>query len=113
MKIVDLEINLKNYKEALFSNKGDTSNLLILLGEAAEKAAELETRIVNLETRLKRNFWFNTIGITVASGVVTGIGAIEYYKGNTFGRGYMWTGLGLFVGGQLIYQSGHWVFRWW
>lgn len=95
------------------SNKEDTSYMIALLGEAAEKAEKLEVRIHELEIQLKRNFWFSTIGISLMSLAPIAIGAIEYSKGDVYGKDYMWAGLGLFIGAQLVYQGGHWLFKFW
>ena len=113
IKILDLQRNLGEYNQALLSNKDDTSYIIGLLGEAAEKAEKLEIRIHELEIQSKQNFWFSTVGISLLSLAPVAIGAVEYCKGDQYGKDYMWAGLGIFLSAQLIYQGGHWIFQLW
>lgn len=74
----------------------------------------MEKRINKLEKRVKGNFWFSTASITLFSAVPVVLGSIEYCNGNNErGKDYMWTGLGMFLGAQVIYQGGHWIFQIW
>lgn len=84
-----------------------------MLTQAAEEAEKLQTRINKLEAKAKRSFWVSTISISLMGLVPLGIGAVEYCKGDTYGKDYMWTGAALLIGGQLIYQGGHWIFNLW
>lgn len=126
--MIYLEANLKTLNQALQSNNENLGPILSELGDMSQralvaenklkelevKAEQLEQKMANLERQIKNNFWFSTAGITLFSVAPVILGTIEYCNGNEQrGKDYMWTGLGMFLGGQLIYQGGHWIFQIW
>ena len=73
MTIADLKLNLKNYKEALVSNKDDTSYIIGLLAKAQEELNNIQVYVAKLEND-KRHL--KNVRITSAALAGTGVGAI-------------------------------------
>lgn len=75
--IIELQSNLKQYKEALFSNKDDTAYIITLFADAQAQLDEVNRRIVQLERTseiMKRVICIGIpagVAVGFASGVIT------------------------------------------
>lgn len=114
IEIANLKLNLENYKQALISNKEDTSSLLILLGESKQDLQIIKEKIALVEAREKRNTILMNIMIPTLSSIPIIIGGIEMANDNT-DRGWNYIKVGAFtlLGAELVYQGGKWVFHLW
>lgn len=75
-ELINSKLYSKQLREALASNKTDTS-------EVIKVAGEIQERLNYLETRIKRSHLFTNISFPtmLAAGAVTGIGSYMLYKG--------------------------------
>lgn len=77
--IIELQANLKQYKEALYSNKDDTAYIITLFADAQAQLDEINKKVVQLEKTNK--LMKKVIVIGVPTGIVTGfVGGIITYK---------------------------------
>lgn len=77
--IIELQSNLKQYKEALFSNKDDTAYIITLFADAQAQLDEVNKRIVQLERTNK--IMKKIVYIGIPAGIVAGFaGGMITYK---------------------------------
>lgn len=118
-----MELALK----ALESNKEDTQNAVSLWCEAIISLKKAETNnnetlekynnLLELNTEkekiLKNRDMIVNILIPTLSLIPVGMGLLEYSNNTELAKKYIITGVGCFVGCELIYQGGKLVFRIW
>lgn len=105
--------NLENYKKALESNKDDVSYIIDLFVEAYGEVQELNEYVAVCKTREKRNEIMVNIMIPVATVPMIVTGGILMATNNDFGKPVLYTGVGLLVGCELVYNGGHFIFKIW
>lgn len=78
--IMELQSNLKQYKEALFSNKDDTAYIITLFADAQNEIDQINKKLVQQEKNIKIQKRIIYIGLPVAlvAGGITG--SIITYK---------------------------------
>lgn len=105
--------NLENYKKALESNKDDVSYIIDLFAEAYGEVQELNEYVAVCKAREKRNEIMVNIMIPVATVPMIVTGGILMATNNDFGKPVLYTGVGLLVGCELVYNGGHFIFKIW
>lgn len=94
IELNDSKATLKSLKQALISNKDDTSNLVSELGALWEKVKSLNELISSLEKKSKK---LTNARITATAFSCVGVGAIvlsNYVPDDTAKRILFWTGVG-------------------
>lgn len=78
--MIELQSNLKQYKEALFSNKDDTAYIITLFADAQNEIEQINKKLVQQEKVIKTQKRILYIGLPVAllAGGITG--SIITYK---------------------------------
>lgn len=78
--MIELQSNLKQYKEALFSNKDDTAYIITLFADAQNEIEQINKKLVQQEKVIKIQKRILYIGLPVAlvAGGITG--SIVTYK---------------------------------
>lgn len=114
-KIESLENNLQQFKEALISNKADTAIILEQIGEMQQAIDYYKSLIAKFEGRLHRATIMSELQLPAmfASGIVTGIGMYAWNDGKDYGKYMTFAGLGCFMSFEIIYNAGHFTFKWW
>lgn len=111
-EVLSLKSDLKNTKEALLSNKDDTSNAIAIAGEFYQQVKSLEERVAFAEKRSKNNYIYGNIVTPIPGLMLMTYGLIEMGKGNTdFGWKFVTAGAVTLLGMELIYQGGKWIFK--
>ncbi len=109
------------------SNKEDTHNALIELGFAQEKIDAitiqkdiLSQQIMSMkelqaenEKRLKNCYTIGNITVPLVPIGLIITGACVYNSNNQLGKDLISAGGISLIGFELVYQGGHFVFRWW
>lgn len=114
-------------QKALDSNREDTHNALIELGFAQEKIDTitiqkdiLSQQIISMkelqaenEKRLKNCYTIGNITVPLVPIGLIITGACVYNSNNQLGKNLISAGGISLIGFELVYQGGHFVFRWW
>lgn len=83
------------------------------LGRLSEKIKNLTERIAFLEIANKRALIATNIIIPVATIPMVFTGAILMVSNNDYGKPVFYTGLGLLIGCELVWNGGHLIFKIW
>lgn len=80
--IIELQANLKQYKEALYSNKDDTAYIITLFADAQAQLDEINKKVVQLEKTNKLMKKVIVIGIPagIAAGFVGGVVTYKFFR---------------------------------
>lgn len=112
IEVSSLKNDLKNTRNALQSNKGDTHNALALAGEFYEQVKALEERVAYAERKSRNNYIYGNVVTPIPGLLLMTYGLIEMGKGNTDnGWAFVTAGGVALLGMELIYQGGKWVFK--
>ncbi len=113
-KINKLNTNIEIIKKALISNNDDMGVIIGELGDMTEELNEYKRYVNSLKTRMTRNeILINTI-IPITTLPLVGFGIYDITNNNsTRGKVELYSGIGLFVGAELIYNGGHFIFKLW
>lgn len=78
--IIELQTNLKQYKEALFSNKDDTAYIITLFADAQNEIEQINKKIIQQEKfiKIQKRIIYIGLPITLVVGGITG--SIITYK---------------------------------
>lgn len=104
---------MKALKEALLSNKDDTGVAIAEIGRLSEQIRDLGELASYYRKRARSSAIAANILIPVCTVPMVITGAVLAAGGNGLGQPVLYTGLGLLVGCELVYNSGRLVFRWW
>lgn len=78
--MVELQSNLKQYKEALFSNKDDTAYIITLFADAQNEIEQINKKLVQQEKiiKIQRRILYIGLPVALVAGGITG--SIITYK---------------------------------
>lgn len=113
--------------KALESNKEDTENAIIVIGNMQEEIETLTVQLDNAKSQFnyykeyaeeclakeKRSIIATNIIIPLTTIPIMVFGGVLLASNNDFGKPVLYSGLGLFIGCEVIYNGGHWVFKLW
>lgn len=83
LTILELQDNIKQYKDALFSNKDDTAYIITLFADAQNEIEKINKKIIQQEKIIKIQKGIIYIGIpsaVVIGGVVGGVVSYKLFK---------------------------------
>lgn len=104
---------LAELREALVSNKDDTSTIISELGIVYEQVKSLSERARLLEAMSKRANIAVEIIIPITTVPMIVSGAVLMATNNDYGKPLLYTGVGLLVGCEVVWNSGHFIFHIW
>lgn len=113
LELESSKASLKALKEALLSNKDDTGVAIAEIGRLSEQIRDLDELASYYRKRARSSAIAANILIPVCTVPMVITGAVLAAGGNDLGQPVLYTGLGLLVGCELVYNSGRLVFRWW
>lgn len=113
--------------ECLESNKEDTANAIVVIGELQVEVDELKEELtnaklkflayeelqVNMEKRLNNAYTVGNIIIVSTTVPMIVAGSILMASGNEYGKPLLYTGLGSLVGIGIVWNGGRWLFKLW
>lgn len=78
--MIELQSNLKQYKEALFSNKDDTAYIITLFADAQNEIEQINKKLVQQEKiiKIQRRILYIGLPVALVAGGITG--SIITYK---------------------------------
>lgn len=114
IRINNLEENIEHFKSALISNNEDLGTVINELGELSVELSEYKAYVNSLKLRMTRNeIIVNTI-IPITTLPLVGFGVYDILNDNKVkGNFELYSGIGLFVGAELIYNGGHFILKLW
>ena len=117
-KIEQTELRSKELEQCLISNKDDTHNAALVIGELTEINLNLKKDSTNLnllvsmyEINLQRSYIVGTICTAAPSIFGGGYIIFEGIKNNN--QAMLFTGVAITVLPSLVYQGGHLAFKFW
>ena len=117
-KIEQTELRSKELEQCLISNKDDTHNAVLVVGELTEINLSLKKDLadVNLlvsiyEIKLQRSYTAGTICTAIPSVLGGGYMIFEGVRNNN--QAMLFAGIAIATLPSLVYQGGHWVFKFW
>ena len=112
--IAKMEIVIADTRKALISNKEDTSEILSILGDMQTEINNYKICISELERKNKFANTFAQIAIPALSLPMVINGAYLMATGNeNYGRVCLIGGVALFVGAEIAWNGGRFLFRFW
>lgn len=113
--------------EALKSNKEDTSNAITVIGDMQEEIETLTIQLTDAKNqfsyykeyaeeclvREKKSVIATNVIIPLTTIPIMAFGGVLMASNNDFGKPVLYTGLGLFIGCEITYNAGHFVFKIW
>ena len=113
-KIDEMQETIASMRKALESNKEDTSEVISILGDMQEELDNYKLYIFEMEKKLKRADLFVQIMIPTLSVPMIANGTYLYMNGNEqYGKICLIGGVSLFLGAELVWQSGKFIFKVW
>ncbi len=106
-------------KEALISNKDDTSFMIQELGKLLDEIVALKENNANLEKGMKNAYIYGNVVTTIPGLLVMAKGFADLAMSNAdpvkVDMAWKWVAAGAIteLGMHVVYQGGHWIFRWW
>ena len=104
---------MENLKKALISNKEDVSTAIAEMGVLYEQVKLLNEKITYLEIRQKRAFATTNIIIPITTLPMIITGSVLMATNNDYGKPVFYTGVGLLVGCEVVWNGGHFIFKLW
>ena len=112
--ISKMETVIADTKKALMSNKEDTSEILLILGDMQTEINNYKIYISELERKNKFANTFAQIAIPALSLPMVINGVYLMATGNeTYGKVCLVGGIVMFAGAELIWNGGKFLFRFW
>ena len=113
-KITELMENIESMKKALISNKEDTSKLIAEMEVIYNELENYKSELAMLKRKNNNANLFVQITIPLVTLSFAGYGAYEYFANDSnMGKFMMYGGLGLFVGLEVVWNGGKFIFRIW
>ena len=101
-------------KKALIFNKEDTSKLIAEMEVIYNELESYKSELAMLKRKNNNANLFVQITIPLVTLSFAGYGAYEYFVNNSnMGKFMMYGGLGLFVGLEVVWNGGKFIFRIW
>ena len=106
-------------KEALISNKDDTSFMIRELGKLLDEIVALKEKTAYLEKRMKNAYIYGNVVTTIPGLLVMAKGFADLAMSNAdpvkVDAAWKWIVAGAIteLGMHVVYQSGHWIFKIW
>lgn len=107
------KITLENLKTALMSNKEDVSIAIQEMGILYEQLKLLNEKSTSYKKRFKRSFILGNILIPTTTLPLVVSGSILLAADNAYGKPVLFTGLGLLAGCEVVWNGGHFIFKFW
>lgn len=113
--------------KALISNKEDTALAISMIGELQEEKDNLKTEVKTLHEQFnayvefadscikkeKRAMIVGNIMIPATTVPMIVAGSVLMATNNDFGAPVLYSGIGLLVGCELVWNGGHFIFKVW
>ena len=115
----NLKNSLAQMKEALISNKDDTSFMIRELGKLLDEIVALKEKSAYLEKRMKNAYIYGNVVTTIPGLLVMAKGFADLAMSNAdpvkVDAAWKWIAAGAIteLGMHVVYQSGHWIFKIW
>lgn len=113
LELESSKASLRALKEALLSNKDDTGVAIAEIGRLSEQIKSLDELVNYYQRRAKGSAVIVNVLIPAATVPMMVSGAVLAATNNDLGKPILYTGIGLFLGCELVYNSGRFIFRWW
>lgn len=117
-KIEQTELRSKELEQCLISNKDDTHNAALVVGELTEINLSLKKDLANVnllvsmyEINLQRSYVAGTICTVIPSVLGGGYMIFEGVRNNN--QTMLFAGIAIATLPSLVYQGGHWAFKFW
>ena len=113
-KIEDLQKNIITMKNALNSNKEDTSTILNILGDMQLELDNYKAYVNGLEQKIKRTNVLVQVMIPTLSLPIIANGVYMCANGNeTYGKVCLYGGIALFISAEVVWNGGKFIFKLW
>ena len=113
-KITEMQETIESTREALMSNKEDTGEIIGILGDMQNALDRYKMYLAELERKAKRTDKFIQIAIPVLSLPMVANGVYLYINGDEdYGRICIIEGAVLFVGAEVLWNSGKFILKIW
>jgi hypothetical protein len=113
--------------KALISNKEDTALAITMVGELQTENGNLKNEINNIKVNFdaykeyaeeqarkeKMAITMGNVMIPVVTVPMIVVGSVLTATNNDYGKPVLYTGLGLLVGCELVWNGGHFIFKIW
>ena len=117
-KIEQTELRSKELEQCLISNKDDTHNAALVVGELTEINLNLKKELADInllvsmyKIKLQRSYTAGTICTTIPSVLGGGYMIFEGVRNNN--QAMLFTGIVIATLPSFVYQGGHWAFKFW
>lgn len=117
-KIEQTELRSKELEQCLISNKDDTHNAALVVGELTEinlnlkkELADINLLISMYEIKLQRSYIAGTTCTIIPS--VLGGGYMIFEGARNNNQAMLFTGIVIATLPSFVYQGGHWAFKFW
>ena len=115
----NLKNSLAQMKEALISNKDDTSFMIRELGKLLDEIVALKEKTAYLEKRMKNAYIYGNVVTTIPGLLVMSKGFADLAMSGAdpvkVDMAWKWIAAGAIteLGMHVVYQGGHWIFKIW
>lgn len=114
LKISELNNNIEIIKKALLSNNEDMGFVIEELGDLNKELNEYKLYVESVKDRMTRNEIMINALIPIISLPIAIFGTYDLYNNmTTRGKIELYSGIGLFIGAELTYNCGHFIFKLW
>ena len=106
-------------KEALISNKDDTSFMIRELGKLLDEIVALKEKTAYLEKRIKNAYIYGNITTSLPGLMIMAKGFVDLAMSGAdpvkVDAAWKWVAAGAIteLGMHIVYQGGHWIFKIW
>ena len=113
-KIDEMQETIEFMRKALLSNKEDTSEVILILGDMQQELDNYKIYLSQVEKKLKRTDVFVQIMIPTLSLPMIANGTYLYFNGKEqYGKICMIGGASLFIGAEVLWNGGKFIFKIW
>lgn len=113
--------------QCLLSNKEDTANAISMIGELSDENDSLKIQLNNLQTQFSNyeeyaeSCMAKEKRVVIATNIIIPLttipmiisGGILMAANNEYGKPMLYTGAGLLIGCEVVFNGGHFVFKVW
>lgn len=108
------KIKSENFDKALKSNLEDQRVTNALAGELLTQVADLSEERDFYKSQARNAYVMGNVLSTLPAATLLTVSIIEYANGNMEGgKDYLIASGIALASVHLVYQSGHWIFKWW
>lgn len=113
-KIDEMQETIESMRKALLSNKEDTNEVISILGDMQQELDNYKIYLSQVEKKLKRTDVFVQIIIPTLSLPMIANGTYLYFNGKEqYGKICIISGVSLFIGVELVWNGGKFIFKIW